>query len=72
MIDTHLEALGINSKIPPVSLLSDKFLKEVGNVGKNPKSKASEMEHASEKHIKLTWIKTQVFINDSWIEWKKS
>ena len=53
MIDAHLETLGINSKIPPVSLLSDKFLKEVGNVGKNPKSKASEMEHAIRRHIKV-------------------
>jgi type I restriction enzyme R subunit len=53
MIDAHLETLGINSKIPPVSLLSDKFLKEVGKVGKNPKSKASEMEHAIRRHIKV-------------------
>ena len=53
MIDAHLETLGINSKIPPVSLLSDDFIKEVNKMGKNAKSKASEMEHAIRRHIKV-------------------
>ncbi|MBI9041960.1 HsdR family type I site-specific deoxyribonuclease [Lutibacter sp.] len=53
MIDAHLETLGINSKIPPVSLLSEKFKKEVDKMGKNSKSKASEMEHAIRRHIKV-------------------
>jgi type I restriction enzyme R subunit len=53
MIDAHLETLGINSRIPPVSILSDKFLKEVDKFGKNSKSKASEMEHAIRRHIKV-------------------
>ncbi|QGK73189.1 type I restriction endonuclease subunit R [Flavobacterium sp. SLB02] len=52
IIDKYLETLGINSKIPPVSLLSDEFQKEVQNSG-STKSKASEMEHAIRRHIKV-------------------
>lgn len=57
MIDAHLETLGIDSKIPPVSLLSKEFLKEVDKFGKNSKSKASEMEHAIRRHIKVNMEK---------------
>lgn len=53
MIDAHLETLGIDSRVAPVSLLSDDFINEVGKVGKNAKSKASEMEHAIRRHIKV-------------------
>ena len=53
MIDAHLETLGINSRIAPISLLSKDFAKEVGKLGKNSKSKASEMEHAIRRHIKV-------------------
>lgn len=57
LIDKHLESLGINSKIPPVSLLSDDFPTEVDKFGKTPKSKASEMEHAIRRHIKVNMDK---------------
>ncbi|MBP1839418.1 type I restriction endonuclease subunit R [Formosa algae] len=53
MIDEHLETLGIDSRVAPVSLLSKDFAKEVGKLGKNSKSKASEMEHAIRRHIKV-------------------
>lgn len=53
MIDKYLETLHIDSKIPPVSLLSDDFPKEVDKFGFNAKSKASEMEHAIRRHIKV-------------------
>jgi type I restriction enzyme R subunit len=53
MIDAHLETLGIDSRVPPVNLLSDDFSKEVDKLGKNSKSKASEMEHAIRRHIKV-------------------
>ncbi len=53
MIDAHLQTLGIDSRIPPVSLLSDDFLHEVNKVGKNKKARASEMEHAIRRHIKV-------------------
>ena len=56
IIDKYLETLGINSKIPPVSLLSDDFQKEVNNAG-STKSKASEMEHAIRRHIKVNMDK---------------
>lgn len=57
MIDKHLETLGIDSKVPPVSILSDDFTKEVDKFGKNAKSKASEMEHAIRRHIKVNMEK---------------
>ncbi len=53
MIDAHLKTLGIDSRIAPVSLLSKDFAKEVDKLGKNSKSKASEMEHAIRRHIKV-------------------
>ncbi len=52
LIDEHLVGLGINPKIPPVELLSPKFIKELDkNTG--AKAKASEMEHAIRKHCKV-------------------
>lgn len=57
MIDTYLETLGIDSRIPPVNLLSEDFTKEVDKLGKNGKAKASEMEHAIRRHIKVNMQK---------------
>ena len=48
IIDEHLISLGINPKIPPVELFSDKFIDEVEK-NKTAKAKASEMEHAIRK-----------------------
>lgn len=53
LIDKYLISLGIDSKIPPVSLLSDDFPKELDKHGKSKKAKASEMEHAIRRHIKV-------------------
>ncbi len=52
LIDEHLISLGINPKIPPVELLSPKFIKELDK-NKGAKAKASEMEHAIRKHCKV-------------------
>ena len=52
LIDEHLVSLGVNPKIPPVELLSPKFLTEVEK-NQSPKAKASEMEHAIRKHCKV-------------------
>lgn len=52
LIDKYLESMGINSRIPPVSLLSDDFQKEIDKQG-GSKAKASEMEHAIRRHIKV-------------------
>ncbi len=60
MIDTYLETLGIDSRVPPVSLLSDKFMGEFKKHGNNPKTKASEMEHAIRRHIKVNLDKDPV------------
>lgn len=60
MIDTYLETLGIDSRVPPVSLLSDKFMGEFKKHGDNPKTKASEMEHAIRRHIKVNLDKDPV------------
>ena len=56
LIDEHLVSLGINPKIPPVELLSDKFIAEVEK-NKSSKAKASEMEHAIRKHCKVHFDK---------------
>lgn len=56
MIDKYLESKGIDSKIAPVSLFSDDFKKELDK-NKTPKSKASDMEHAIRKHIKIEFDK---------------
>ncbi|HZG00162.1 MAG TPA: HsdR family type I site-specific deoxyribonuclease, partial [Chitinophagales bacterium] len=53
LIDKHLISTGIDSKIPPVSLLSDDFPKEIDKYTGNPRAKASEMEHAIRRHIKV-------------------
>lgn len=53
LIDKYLESLGINSRIPPVSLLSDDFTEEIDKQGGSSKAKASEMEHAIRRHIKV-------------------
>lgn len=52
LIDKYLLSLGIDIKVPPVSLLSDDFPKEVDK-NKTGKAKASEMEHAIRRHIKV-------------------
>jgi len=44
LINDHLISLGINPKIPPVELLSDRFIAEVEK-NKSHKAKASEMAH---------------------------
>ena len=51
LINEHLIDLGINPKVPPVELFSEKFMEHVnGNAGGNAQAKASEMEHAIRKH----------------------
>ncbi|MGB1315212.1 MAG: type I restriction endonuclease subunit R [Chitinophagales bacterium] len=60
MIDQHLETLGIDSRVEPVSLLSKEFLKEVDKVSGTTKTKASEMEHAIRRHIKINIDKDPV------------
>lgn len=52
LIDVYLQSLGIDSKIPPVSLLSDEFPKQLEKLG-GSKAKASEMAHAVRRHIKV-------------------
>ena len=52
LIDEHLKSLNIDMKIEPTSLMSDNFPKEV-NQNKSSKSKASDMEHAIRRHIKV-------------------
>ena len=54
LIDEHLVSLGIDPKIPPVELLSPKFIQEMKkDAQKSPKATASEMEHAIRKHCKV-------------------
>lgn len=57
LIDKYLESQGINSRIPPVKLLSDDFPKALDAHNKSGKAKASEMEHAIRWHIKVNMDK---------------
>ncbi len=52
LVNEHLISLGINPKVPPVELFSDKFITEIDKQ-KDSKAAASEMEHAIRKHCKV-------------------
>ena len=52
LVNEHLISLGINPKVPPVELFSDKFIKQIESK-KDPRAAASEMEHAIRKHCKV-------------------
>lgn len=53
LIDKYLYSEGIDSKIDPVHLLSDDFPKHIDQRKLSPRAKASEMEHAIRRHIKI-------------------
>jgi type I restriction enzyme R subunit len=55
-----LISLGINPKIPPTELFSSNFIEELEK-NKTVKAKASEMEHATRKHIKVNLEEDPVF-----------
>ena len=57
LIDKHLVSFGIDSSVPPVDLLSDDFPKEIDKHKLSPKTKASDMEHAIRRHIKINMNK---------------
>jgi type I restriction enzyme R subunit len=52
LINEHLISLGINPKIPPIELIDKDFGKNLA-AHVSVKAKASEMEHAIRKHIKV-------------------
>lgn len=60
LIDNYLLSVGIDTKIPPVEITSEDFIKEIE---KDPDSraKASEMEHAIRKHCKVQYNKDPAF-----------
>jgi type I restriction enzyme R subunit len=51
LIDEHVISLGIDPKIPPITLTDAKFAEHVGRAV-SPRAKASEMEHALRHHIR--------------------
>ena len=51
LIDDHLISLGIDPKIPPISITDAHFAEHVDKQV-SPRAKASEMEHAVRRHIK--------------------
>ncbi|MCP4161244.1 MAG: HsdR family type I site-specific deoxyribonuclease [Deltaproteobacteria bacterium] len=60
LVNEHLISLGINPKIPPTELFSSNFIDELEK-NSSPKAKASEMEHATRKHIKVNMADDPVF-----------
>jgi type I restriction enzyme, R subunit len=51
LIDDHIEAHGIDPKIPPISLTDANFAAHIDGE-RSPRAKASEMEHALRYHIR--------------------
>jgi type I restriction enzyme, R subunit len=51
LIDEHVISLGIDPKIPPISITDAQFAEHVGKQA-SPRAKASEMEHAIRYHLK--------------------
>jgi type I restriction enzyme R subunit len=56
LIDHHLVSLGIEQKLPPVSLTADDFAEKVSGLP-GARAKASEMEHAIRHHIEVNFGK---------------
>ncbi len=54
LIDDHVEALGIEQKIPPVSVTAADFDTKVAGLHSD-RAKASEMEHAIRHHLRERW-----------------
>ncbi|WP_338740514.1 HsdR family type I site-specific deoxyribonuclease [Actinomadura luteofluorescens] len=52
LIDEHLRSLGIDQKLPPVSLTADDFEEKVAALP-DARTRASEMEHAVRDHIEV-------------------
>ena len=52
LIDEYLISVGINPKIAPVDIISDKFDEEISK-NTTSRAQASEMEHAIRKHCKI-------------------
>jgi type I restriction enzyme R subunit len=51
LIDDHIEALGISTKIPPISITDADFDAKVADLP-SARAKASEMEHAIRHHLR--------------------
>ncbi len=51
IVDEYLISKGIDPKIPPLPIFSEKFKAKI-NQGKSDKAKAEELKHAIEEHIK--------------------
>jgi type I restriction enzyme, R subunit len=54
LIDDHVEALGIEQKIPPISITATDFDAKVADL-RSDRAKASEMEHAIRHHLREHW-----------------
>lgn len=52
LVNEHLISLGINPKVPPIELFSNKFIMAIKE-HQDPRAAASEMEHAIRKHCKV-------------------
>jgi type I restriction enzyme R subunit len=50
LIDAHVQALGIEQKIPPISITATDYAEKVSGLT-SPRAKASEMEHAIRHHL---------------------
>ena len=70
LIDNHIEAHGIDPKIPPISLTDANFAAHV-DAERSPRAKASEMEHALRYHIRKHFTEDDVSSARSGMPWLK-
>jgi type I restriction enzyme, R subunit len=54
LIDDHVEALGIEQKIPPILITATDFDTKVADL-RSDRATASEMEHAIRYHLREHW-----------------
>lgn len=52
LIDKYLISIGIDTKVEPIDIISDEFLKEIGK-HRSTRSQASEMEHALRRYCTI-------------------
>lgn len=72
MIDQHLESLGIDQILSPVSLTADDFREKVAALPGGTRAKASEMEHAIRHHLEVNFGKDHSATGCSVSGWRRS
>lgn len=60
LIDQHLEAIGIEKRVPPVEITAAEFPRRVAAL-KNPRVRAMEMEHALRRYLAERYVSDPLY-----------